>query len=189
MDKTAVVVGCARVIITENADWAQRARHLTTQAKDDPIEYIRNEIGYNYRLTNIQDAMGVAQMEQLESCIGAKCRIAATFNSALQGIPGITIMRQASWARSTFWMYTILMDADRFGIESRDLLNALSQHNIQTRPLWQPIHLSHAHSGAQVFECSVTESLYQQALSLPCSVGLSLEDQKNVIQHISTISA
>jgi len=93
-------------------------------------------------------------------------------------------MRAAPWAASVFWMYTVLVDETRFGLSSRDLLRRLQANNIQTRPLWQPIHLSPARLGSPAYACPVAEQLNRQALSLPCSVGLTEEQQRQVIQSI-----
>ena len=99
------------MIVTDNDDWADRARYLTTQAKDDPLEYVHGEIGYNYRLTNVQAAMGVAQMEQLDDYVAAKRRDRrALYERPSRDVPGITLPAEAPWADSTFWMYTVLVD-------------------------------------------------------------------------------
>lgn len=182
-----ITTGGGGMIVTDNEEWAHRAKHLTTQAKDDPVEYVHSEIGFNYRLTNIQAAMGVAQMEQLDSYLKAKRRIAETYTEAFDSIAGITPMREAQYARSAFWMYTVLIDEKQFGLGSRELMRELASHQIQTRPLWQPIHLSAAHHGACATDCSVAERLNLSALSLPCSVGLEPDRQRRVIESISGI--
>ena len=176
-----ITTGGGGMIVTDNETWAHKARYLTTQAKDDPLEYIHNEIGYNYRLTNIQAAMGCAQLEQLDDYIIAKRGTAATYNAALKEVPGITPMREAPWAYSIYWMYTVLVDNLRYGMDSRALLRHLSEHCIQPRPLWQPLHLSTAHLGCQVYHGNVAERLNRDALSLPCSVGILEREQNKVI--------
>src|SRR5262249_46801846 len=105
-----ITTGGGGMIVTNNEESARRARYLTTQAKYDPIEHVHNEIGYNYRLTNLLAAMGCAQMEQLPAYIDAKRRIATAYSNALEAVPGITLMREAHWAHCTFWLYTILVD-------------------------------------------------------------------------------
>jgi len=176
-----LTTGGGGMIVTDNEAWARRAKYLTTQAKDDPVEYLHHEIGYNYRLTNIQAAMGCAQMELLDDYIASKRRIAMRYQEALADLPGLTPMREADWASSVFWMYTALVDSMRYGRSSRELLAALQQEKIQTRPLWQPLHLSKAHAGSQVIGGGVAEMLYADGLSLPCSVGLSESAQDRVI--------
>jgi len=184
-----ITTGGGGMIVTDNEEWATKAKYLTTQAKNDPLEYIHDEIGYNYRLTNIQAAMGVAQMEQLDSYLSAKRKIARSYEEAFHGVPGISTMNEASWAHSIFWMYTVLVDQDEFGMDSRELLKELARHNIQARPLWQPIHQSKAHAGAYAIECPVAEQLNRDALSLPCSVGLTYDQQARVIESLAAIPA
>lgn len=182
-----ITTGGGGMIVTDNEAWATKAKYLTTQAKDDPVEYIHNEIGYNYRLNNIQAAMGVAQLEKLDEYIVAKRRIAATYTSQLAEIAGITVMPQADWADSIFWMYTILINDIEYGIDSRTLLQRLTEVKIQTRPLWQPIHLSPAYPQALTIGCAMAEMLNQTALSLPCSVEVTGGQQMNVIEVIKDL--
>jgi perosamine synthetase len=184
-----ITTGGGGMLATSNEEWARKAKYLTTQAKDDPTEYIHSEIGYNYRLTNLLAAMGCAQLEQLEAFIAAKQRIAVRYAEGLQGLPGISVMKEASWGSSIWWLYTILVDAAAFGAGSRQLMRSLSSKGIQTRPLWQPIHMSGAHKSQSTTTLPIAERLYEQALSLPCSVGLSEEKQSKVIEEIRSLAA
>ncbi len=178
-----ITTGGGGMIVTNDQKLAEYAKHLTTQAKSPGIEYIYNEIGYNYRLTNLQAAMGVAQMEKIDQFINSKIKIAKKYNSSLQNIPSVTTMKEASWAESVWWMYTILV-GDHNDDSSRKLLDILDKQNIQTRPIWQPMHLSPVHFDSQSTDCSVSEILYKKGLSLPCSVGLNENDQNSVISKI-----
>jgi perosamine synthetase len=184
-----ITTGGGGMIVTDNEDYARRARYLTTQAKDDPVEYIHGEIGYNYRLTNVLSAIGCAQMEQLGEYVARKREIAKRYDEGLRDTKGVTPMSSASWARSTYWMYTILINQTALGTGSRQLLKKLDAQKIQTRPLWQPIHLSPAHASRRPLSLPVAEDLAKRALSLPCSVGLSEEQQSRVIEGIRTIAA
>jgi perosamine synthetase len=176
-----ITTGGGGMLVTDNEEWAKRAKYLTTQAKDDPIEYIHGEVGYNYRLTNLLSAVGCAQMEQLPAFVTTKRRIAARYNENLRNAPGIAEMKNAPWAESTFWMYTILIDKDEFGSDSRQVMRDLGAQKIQCRPLWQPIHMSPAYVSKDALNLPIAERLARQALSLPCSVGLSESDQDTVI--------
>jgi perosamine synthetase len=180
-----ITTGGGGMLITDDEALARQARYLTTQAKDDPVEYVHHEVGYNYRLTNLQAALGVAQLERLDAHVDAKRRIACAYAAAFDDVAGIEVMREASWARSAFWMFTVLVHARLCGVTSRRLLAALAETGIQTRPLWQPLHLSPAHRGAYAVDCSVAERLHRQALSLPCSVGLSDDAQAEVVSTVS----
>jgi perosamine synthetase len=180
-----MTTGGGGMIATNNVAYAERARYLTTQAKDDPVEYIHDEIGYNYRLTNIQAAIGCAQLEGVQRRVESKRAIAKRYADAFANMHGITTMPEASWATSAFWMYTMLIDEEKAGIDSRSLLRKLADEKIQTRPLWQPIHMSKAHSQSTKRECPVAERLYRDALSLPCSAGLTESDQGRVIETVT----
>lgn len=179
-----ITTGGGGMLVTNNKAWAHRAKYLTTQAKDDPVEFVHGDIGYNYRLTNIQAAMGCAQLEQLETYIAAKRHIAATYAQVLQDVPGIRPMSEAEWATSVFWLYTILVDEKKYGLDSRGLLSKLKQAGVQTRPLWQPAHLNQPYQDCIAYRCEVAPALKRDALSLPCSVNLPDSDQSYVIQRL-----
>jgi perosamine synthetase len=182
-----ITSGGGGMIVTDIEAWARKAKYLTTQAKDDPLEHLHNEIGYNYRLTNVLAALGCAQLEQLVSFVDHKRRIAATYSDTLASVPGIRLMRERSDAHSIFWMYTILVDETTFGMDSRALLRELSDRGIQTRPLWCPLHRLRPYREAQAWNISVADRLYAEALSLPCSVGLTLEEARYVAGCIAMI--
>ena len=179
-----ITTGGGGMITTNDEALARRARYLATQAKDDPVEFVHGDIGYNYRLTNIQAAMGCAQLERLDIHVATKQRIAARYTAALGQLPGIVPMREAPWAGSAHWLYTILVKREAYGMDSRALLAALAQIKMQTRPLWQPIHLSKPHASPRTADCSIAEQLNREALSLPCSVGLTEADQTRVIDAL-----
>jgi perosamine synthetase len=172
-----ITTGGGGMIVTNDAAVAERAHYLTTQAKDDPVEYLHKEVGFNYRLTNIQAALGCAQMEQLDAYIEKKRAIAGRYRSAL---PHLASQPEAKWARATFWLYTILSPA----LDRSELLRRLTAHHIQSRPLWQPMHRSEAHRGAEVVKGEAAERIHREALSLPSSVGLGEADQARVIAAV-----
>lgn len=178
-----ITTGGGGMIVTDREDWAEHARHLTTQAKSDAIEYVHDEIGFNYRMTNVAAAMGCAQMEMLDEFLAIKRANAATYTKALNGIPGITTMPASPC--SSYWLYTILIDENEYGMSSRDLLANLADTDIQARPLWQPIHKSIPYRDAHVLGGQVAERLYRDALSLPSSVGLKPDELSQVVEVIA----
>ncbi len=175
-----ITSGGGGMVLTDDGDLAERVRYLTAQAKDDPLEYVHGEVGYNYRLTNIQAALGLAQMERLEEYVAVKKRIASRYERAFSGLAGIEPMARAPWADPSFRLYTVKLKGD-----SRPLMKALAREGIQTRPLWQPLHRSPALAGSPRAECPVAGDLYRRCLSLPCSVGLSGADQDRVIGAVT----
>jgi perosamine synthetase len=181
-----ITSGGGGMIVTDDAALAAKAKYLTTQAKDDPLEFVHREVGFNYRLTNIQAALGVAQLEQIDEFIAIKKRIAATYTAALSRVAGIQPMREATWASSVWWLYTVLVDAPAYGMTSRELLRALAADGIQARPLWQPMSQSPAHRAGVATGCPVAERLHALALSLPSSVGLTPEQQGRVLAAVGS---
>lgn len=179
-----ITTGGGGMLVTNNIRWADRARYLTTQAKDDPVEYIHHTVGYNYRLTNIQAAMGVAQMEKLDEYILAKRRIASRYEEGLCTIPGIQLPIEAPWAYSTFWLYTIMVNPAIYGMGSRELMKKLSEVGIDSRPLWHPLHTLKPFAECTAYAITIADTCYAEGLSIPCSVGLTEADQERVCSAI-----
>jgi perosamine synthetase len=179
-----ITTGGGGAITTNSEAMATRARYLTTQAKDDPFEFVHNEIGYNYRLTNIQAAMGVAQLEQLTSYMESKRKITQEYNSQLSCVDGFTLPKQAAWSNSNCWMYSLLVDAKRYGQSSRGIAQRLKLNSIESRPFWMPVHRQVPFQDCQAYRIEVADRLYTEGLSLPCSVGLSSEQQSRVIAEL-----
>ena len=176
--------GGGGMLLTDDDALADRARYLTTQAKDDPVEYVHGAVGFNYRLSNVLAAIGCAQIESIEKRVASKRSIAGRYEQAFAGVPGLTSPRESPRVRSTFWLWTLLVDERVTGIDSRELLRRLGEDGIQSRPLWQPLHLSRPFADARSYRCETAERLSRQALSLPSSVGLIGDDQERVIASV-----
>jgi perosamine synthetase len=179
-----ITTGGGGMVVTNDKRLADRVRYLTTQAKDDPVEYVHNEIGFNYRLTNVQAALGVAQMEMLDNYVDIKLTIAVRYRAGLAALRGLTQPCEAKWARSSYWMYTVLVDRQSFGMDSRSLMARLSARRIQSRPLWHPLHRLLPFEKCQAYQIETADILYRDGLSLPCSVGLTEEEQQHVVRVI-----
>ena len=183
-----MTTGGGGMIVTDNEAWAKKARYLTTQAKDDPVEYVHNEIGFNFRLTNIQAALGCAQLEQLPSFIARKRAAQSAYENAFAAIPGLEMIRAAPWAESIFWMPTLKLDPKIFPMDRRALLAALQARQIQTRPLWQPAHLNKPFRECQRLGGAVAENFHAVSLNLPCSGGITDSEIERVISAIRDIA-
>ena len=182
-----ITTGGGGMLVTDDPNCAARARYLTTQAKDDPIEYVHNAVGYNYRLTNVLAAIGCAQIEQLDEFVDNKRQIARRYEEGFSSIPGLSLPKEADSAFSTFWMYTVLIDEGKSPMDSRALIRELGKRKIQARPLWQPVHRSPAHNNFGSRDCANADFLYRRGVSLPCSVGLSQSAQAHVIETLSEL--
>ncbi|MBX3096499.1 MAG: LegC family aminotransferase [Fimbriimonadaceae bacterium] len=177
-----VTTGGGGMITTNDPELAKRAKYLSNTAKDEPIEFVHGEVGYNYRLTNLQAAMGVAQIEQLTAFLQRKREVFEVYNHAFADLEGFRPMPEADWCRSACWLYTAL-----FAPESRTLLHALAEEGIQTRPLWQPIHKSPAYPTFNALTFPETERIAQQALSLPCSTHITEEQVNRVVEAVRRV--
>jgi len=174
-----ITTGGGGMVLTRDATMAARLRRLTTQARTDAIEYIHEETGYNYRLTNLQAALGVAQLEQLDGFVESKRETAAHYRKILAGVPGVEVAAEAPWARSTYWMTSVLLDG-RGSADVRELVRQLNAGGIGARPLWRPLHRQPVYAGTQAYRVEVAERVYERGLSLPCSVGITAEERRTV---------
>jgi len=175
--------GGGGMVVTDDDALASRVRYLSTQAKDDPIEYRHEEIGFNYRLPSLQAAIGCAQLERVDAFVQRKRETAKRYSELLRDVPGIELMREAPWAQSTFWLYTVLVDQERYGMSSRDLCRHLGAQGMQSRPLWMPLPSLTPYRSAPRSSIEIADRLHASALSIPSSVGLGDAD----IQRVSRV--
>ena len=179
-----VTSGGGGMLVTDDPRCAAYARYLTTQAKDDEMEYFHKEVGYNYRLTNIQAALGCAQMERIDEFIVRKRAIAETYRKVLGGLDGITLMPVPPRVEPTYWLYTILLREGTTLANRQAVIRKLHSHGIGARGLWHPIHGLPPYRDAQTFEIEHATHLYERGLSLPSSVGLSASDLKRCMEIV-----
>jgi perosamine synthetase len=171
-----ITTGGGGMILTNDEALAKRAKHITTTAKSDPMEYDHDEVGYNYRLVNILAAMGVAQMEQLPDFLKRKKQIADLYNQALLSIEGIIPQKITEGVEANNWLYTV--KAPR----AKELLQFLNENQIQARPFWIPMNrLPFMKNAPYITENDVAGSVYGQCVSLPCSTNITDEEVQIVI--------
>ena len=133
-----ITTGAGGMVVSNHADWLERAKHLSTQAKADELQFVHDEVGYNYRLTNLQAALGLAQLEQLEGFIAHKNEMYDFYKERLDGKNGYRILPFRDGVRSNKWFYSLYLEDAR---HTRDgVIAALKAQNIQTRPVWALIH-------------------------------------------------
>ena len=184
-----ITTGGGGMILTDDEDLARRARYLTTQAKDDPVEFVHGEVGYNYRMPNVLAAIGLAQLEQLDRFVSRRREIAELYRRALASDGRIQLLAEPPDTRCTFWMSTVRFTGTRGDGTSRRVLRHLHDRGIQTRPLWQPLHRSPAHRSAFAPDCSVAETLNAECLCLPSSASLKDEDVERVVATMTKLIA
>ena len=179
-----ITTGGGGMVVTDNDDLADRIRFLSEQAKVAGAEYVHTEIGFNYRMSNIHAAVGLAQLEQLAGHLRRKRKIAERYRESFGGIDGLSWIEPATDVAGAWWLFTLAIDAAVTRLSARDLMRRLADVGIDSRPLWQPIHMSEPYLGALRLGGDNAATLYEQALSLPSSVGLSSDDQSRVISTV-----
>jgi len=176
-----ITSGGGGMILTDDADLAEKAKYLTKQAKDDRLRYIHHEIGYNFRLTNIQAALGVAQLEQLPRFLERKGEISHQYQNALKGVDGLSIADVPNYADNNHWMNVLQIDNAVYGEDRDSIMQRLEKNRIQTRPVWALNHLQKPYKDCQSYKIEQAEELVNNSLCLPSSTNLSDEDLNKVI--------
>lgn len=168
-----ITTGGGGMLVTNQEAYEKKARYLSTQAKDDTLYFVHNEIGYNYRMTNLQAALGIAQMEQLEEFIKIKKE-----NYEYYKEQGIILLDFSDKIRANYWFYS-------FKSRNRDgLIKYLEEHRIQTRPIWKLIHTQRPYQKSQAYKIEQANLFYNQIVNIPCSTNLKKEEIKRVAEEI-----
>ena len=175
------------MLVSDDADLIAHARKLATQARDPAPHYQHSEIGYNYRMSNVLAGIGRGQLQALDDRVRRKREIFETYRRALGDLPGISFMPEAPWGLHTRWLTVITVDADRFGVTREDIRLALEAENIESRPLWKPMHLQPVFADCEVAGGGVAEALFRDGLCLPSGTAMTETQQRRVIQRIRSM--
>jgi perosamine synthetase len=175
-----ITTGGGGMVLTNNAERAARARYLTTQAKDDEVRFIHHEVGYNYRMNNVQAALGLAQLEQLPEFLDAKRRHYGEYAKRLEGIQGLTLAPVPPYAENNHWLCAVQIDASLYELDRDSLMQRLSARGIQARPVWYLNHLQRPYLQCQSYQIERALDLWESTLNLPSSVGLTQEQLEMV---------
>jgi len=180
-----ITTGGGGMILTDDDRLAEKARYLTTQAKDDRLRYIHHEIGYNFRLTNIQAALGVAQLEQLPGFLERKREIYRQYKDTFQDIEGLTIPNVPDYADNNHWMNLMQINSNIYGKDSETLMQTLEENQIQTRPVWRLNHEQKPYKDCQYYKIERAEKLVKNSLCLPSSSNFSNENLNKIVSVLN----
>ena len=179
-----ITTGGGGMILTDDEILADKARYLTTQAKDDQVRYIHNEIGYNFRLSNIHAALGVAQLEQLPGFLERKQEIFYKYQTAFVNVDGIHIADMPEYADNNHWLNIMQIDENIFGLNRDFLMELLGKNNIHTRPVWFLNHLQRPFKKCQSYQIDMANHLLNISLCLPSGSNVTNSEIKKIIRII-----
>ena len=168
------------MLVTERKDLAERIRFLATQARDPAPHYQHSEIGYNYRMSNLLAAVGRGQLGVLDSRVQQRRANYEFYQQALGELPGIAFMPEIAGGRSTRWLTCITVDPDQFGVTAEDIRLAHERENIESRPVWKPMHLQPAFGECRAVGGAVAGELFRHGLCLPSGSSLSHQQRTRV---------
>jgi perosamine synthetase len=179
-----ITTGGGGMILTNDDELAEKAKYLTTQAKDDPVRYIHDEIGYNFRLTNIQAALGVGQLEQLPEIIQRKKEIYHYYHSAIKNITGLSLSKVPDYADNNHWLNLLKIDSKIYNEDREVMMERLGKKGIQTRPVWKLNHVQNPYKDCQIYKIDNAMELVNKSLCLPSSSNLT---EKNINQVLKCL--
>lgn len=175
-----ITTGGGGAVISDDASLIEKAKYLSTQAREDLPYYQHLEIGFNYRMNNMAAAVGLAQLEKLENWVSKRRMINEQYRMLFEDFPGISFQTESDESMSNYWLTTILIDEDLTGFSNDRLRILLFKNGIESRFLWKPLHLQPVYKGLPFYGGDCSENLFLKGLCLPSSVTLTLEDQKKI---------
>jgi aminotransferase in exopolysaccharide biosynthesis len=176
-----ITTGGGGMMVSNDTDILAHAKHLTTQAKSDVVNFLHDEIGYNYRLTNLQAALGLAQMEQLETFIATKKTNYLYYKEKIEEIKHVRLLPFRSDIRPNYWFYSLYLEDD-FPLSRDQVIAEFDKCNIQTRPIWGLIHEQKPYLGCRTFEIEKAITYQKHIVNVPCSTNLTKQEINRVVE-------
>lgn len=180
-----ITTGGGGMCVAKNMDQLNHIKHISTQAKSDLLNYTHDEIGYNYRMTNLQAALGVAQLENLEEYIKIKEENYNLYKKLLSDIDGIEILDFKKDIRPNYWFYSMVLKDDKY--DRAQIIDELAENKIQTRPIWGLIHEQKPYIDCCSYKIEKADYYHKKVVNIPCSTNLSSENVEHVVQVIKKL--
>ena len=171
------------MLVSHNKEWIERAKFYATQAKEPFLHYEHKEYGYNYRMSNILAAVGVAQMEVLDERIAKKREIFAWYSHLLKDVAAVTMMPELKESQGNRWLSAMLFK----GVDPASIIEVLEAINVESRPLWKPMHLQPLFCDATSYLDGTSEALYESGLCVASSTTMSYEDVVRITEVIKKV--
>lgn len=175
------------MLVSNQPELVTKARFLATQARDAAPHYQHSEIGFNYRMSNVLAGIGRGQLEVLDQRVAARRHNFEVYQQALGNLPGVKFMPEADFGTCTRWLSCLTIDAEKFGADREHIRLELAKQQIETRPVWKPLHLQPVFASSEVIGGEVSENLFKDGLCLPSGSNLTDEELQQVIDAIYTV--
>lgn len=172
------------MLISADETVIRRAKYLAALARDPAPHHQHSEVGFNYRMSNVQACIGRGQLRVLTERVNARRANFDYYSRCLGGLPGISFMPEAPWNRATRWLTCIRVNAVGFGMDRETLRRSLAAENIEARPVWKPLHQQPAFDGCEVFGGAVAEGIFAEGLCLPSGSHLTQGERDRVVAVI-----
>ena len=182
-----ITTGGGGMLIAKEDELLKKAKYLSTQAKDDSLYYVHNEIGYNYRMTNLQAALGIAQLEQLDTFIKIKKSNYEIYKKEIENINGLLLMNFSSEIQSNYWLYSLLIDERKYLVNRDELIDIMAKNNIQTRPIWGLIHEQKPYKNCETYKISKASDYIRKIINIPSSSNLEKSDIERVVKVLQNL--
>ncbi len=182
-----ITTGGGGMMVSNHPELLAKGKYISTQAKDDELYYIHDEIGYNYRMTNLQAALGVAQLEQLDKFIEIKKRNYELYNNGLKNTKGLTMLDFNKNIQPNYWFYSLLINKDIYPLKVKEIIPYLKEKNIQVRPIWNLIHTQKPYRESRAYKIDRANYYLENVINIPCSSNLTEEEVNYVINVLSSI--
>ena len=169
------------MLAAQDPAWVRKARFWSMQARDPGLAYEHSELGYNYRMSSVLAGIGRGQLEVLADRVRRRREIAFFYRDAFSDLPGLSLMPQCDYGLHTNWLSCFLIDPKEFGTDRDGVIRALDRDDVESRPLWKPLHLQPLYAGAERFGGEVSEEIFRKGICLPSSSALVQADLERVV--------
>jgi perosamine synthetase len=181
-----ITTGGGGMITTDDEQLARKAKHLTTTAKTDAVDFDHDEVGYNYRLVNVLAAIGVAQLELIDKFVKVKRDNLEYYRSAFERSDDYYMHTEPEYCFSNYWMYSLII-RDPKKIKVRHLVQKLSENRIQARPIWKLMNTLPMFKDYQSYHCTISEKIRESVVNIPCSTSLQKNQMDRVVNILNSI--
>lgn len=176
------------MLLTDHAEWAERARYLSSQAREPVAHYEHLAVGYNYRMSNLLAGLGLSQLADLDRRIAARRAHYEAYTAALANLPGLSLMPIVDVDAANYWLSCVTIEPEEFGADRDAVIAALAAADIEARPLWKPLHLQPVFADQAFYGAGCSQALFERGLCLPSGSGMSADERARVIAVVTACS-